>query len=114
MQRRHRRITLCVLLAAILCAAGACKKKDVHEGDPMEDVDNDAVLIERKRIDDGEKVGEMLRAPKVLLTKTDLLVNGVRVGARGDLSSPVDAGRPWVHAGKVKPLYDRLRGLREH
>ncbi len=105
----RRRIIICLVLLAL-----SCRKKDVHEGDPADDVDRDSLLLEQKRTASGEHVGEMLRTPKINVTKTDILVNGVRIGARSDLSPTVDAGGLWNHGGKVTSVYDRLRGLREH
>ncbi len=114
MRRLHGRIMTGLFLLPLLCAVSACRKKDVHEGDPVDDVDTDSLLLEQKRIASGEHVGEMLRTPTMVVTKTDIFVNGVRIGARSDLSPSVDAGRLWIHGGKVTSVYDRLRGLREH
>jgi hypothetical protein len=87
----------------------ACNRKDVHEGDPLDDVDKDTLLREQKQI---EVIGEPLRAPKIVVTPADILVNGVRVAPRSLLAEHPDAG--WLDIEKVKPLYERLHGMRDH
>lgn len=93
----------CVLVALGLAAAG-CKPRPKTDDRP--NPDPDTLLAEQERIARGEKVGEALRAPKLVVDAQSILVNGHRVAARAEL--PADSAR------KVDPLFAWMKGLREH
>jgi hypothetical protein len=89
-----------------------CRNRDLHDGDPLFEADRDTLIDEQKRANKGELVGEKLRAPKVVVTATDILVNDVRVAARAELSAPHEAGL--FAFERVDALYNGMKNLREH
>lgn len=98
-----------LLLIALFVTTG-CRTKPTDEQPPY--YDREVLLKEQKRIDNGETVGQLLRAPRVIVTAQQVTINGSRVASRTDLESggkprKVDAVMAWVETLKEhwKALY---------
>lgn len=99
-----RRAEWLALVAALGLLAHSCKPKAKTDDRPEED--RDILFAEQERISKGEKLGEALRAPKLVVDAQSVTINGHRVAGRAEL--PSEAVR------KVDPLFKWMKGLREH
>jgi len=98
----HRMLRVAAVLACTL--AIGCKAKRSTDSLPSDEVDNQQLLAEQSRVQKGETVGEPLRMPKVVVTATDVTINGVKIAARADLDGTSDGGL----GKRVDAVFDRM------
>lgn len=100
-------VTLTLVFLAVSLAGCTSKKTDDRPIDPDLGIDRRDLLKEQKRVANGEVVGELLRAPTVLVDPQGISINGYRVAGREALDSDGKLKR-------VDKVFDWARGLHEH